>query len=41
MAFSGQWNVIGMEQVENIEFGIQKAIDLEINPNSVTMAIGD
>ena len=32
---------MGEEQVENIESGIQKAIDLEINPTSVTMTIGD
>ena len=29
------------EQVTSIEAGIQQAIDLEINPTSVTMTIGD
>ncbi len=32
---------MGEEQVENIESSIQEAIDLEINPTSVTMTIGD
>jgi hypothetical protein len=32
---------MGEEQVENIEASIQKAIDLLINPKSVTMTIGD
>ena len=32
---------MGEEQVENIEASIQKAIDLLINPTSVTMTIGD
>ena len=32
---------IGEEQVTSIEAGIQQAIDLEINPTSVTMTIGD
>jgi hypothetical protein len=32
---------IGEEQVENIEASIQRAIDLLINPTSVTMTIGD
>ncbi len=32
---------MGEEQVSSIEAGIQQAIDLEINPTSVTMTIGD
>ncbi len=32
---------MGEEQVESIESGIQEAIDLKINPTSVTMTIGD
>jgi hypothetical protein len=32
---------MGEEQVTSIEAGIQQAIDLEINPTSVTMTIGD
>jgi hypothetical protein len=32
---------MGEEQVENIEASIQRAIDLLINPTSVTMTIGD
>ena len=32
---------MGEEKVENIESGIQETIDLEINPTSVTMTIGD
>ena len=34
-------NTMGAEQVTSIEAGIQQAIDLEINPTSVTMTIGD
>jgi hypothetical protein len=32
---------MGEEQVTSIEAGIQQAIDLEINPTSITMTIGD
>ena len=32
---------MGEEQVTSIETGIQQAIDLEINPTSVTMTIAD
>jgi len=32
---------MGEEQVTSIEAGIQQDIDLEINPTSVTMTIGD
>jgi hypothetical protein len=32
---------MGEEQVTSIEDGIQQAIDLEINPTSITMTIGD
>ena len=32
---------MGEEQVSSIEAGIQQAIDLEINPTSVTMTIAD
>ena len=34
-------DAMGAEQVTSIEAGIQQAIDLEINPTSVTMTIGD
>ena len=34
-------NAMGDELVTSIEAGIQQAIDLEINPTSVTMTIGD
>jgi hypothetical protein len=34
-------NAMGDELVTSIETGIQQAIDLEINPTSVTMTIGD
>ena len=34
-------DAMGAEQVTSIETGIQQAIDLEINPTSVTMTIGD
>ncbi len=34
-------NAMGAEQVASIEAGIQRAIDLEINPTSVTMTIAD
>ena len=34
-------SAMGAEQVTSIEAGIQQAIDLEINPTSVTMTIGD
>ena len=34
-------NAMGEEQVTSIETGIQQAIDLEINPTSVTMTIAD
>jgi hypothetical protein len=34
-------DVMGAEQVTSIEAGIQQAIDLEINPTSVTMTIAD
>ena len=38
-----QWTkeAMGEEQVTSIEAGIQQAIDLEINPTSITMTIGD
>jgi hypothetical protein len=32
---------MGAEQVTSIEASIQQAIDLEINPTSVTMTIAD
>ena len=32
---------MGEEQATSIEAGIQQAIDLEINPTSITMTIGD
>lgn len=32
---------MGEEQVTSIEAGIQQAIDLEINPTSITMTIAD
>ena len=32
---------MGEEQVTSIEASIQQAIDLEINPTSITMTIGD
>ncbi len=32
---------MGEEQVTSIEAGIKQAIDLEINPTSITMTIGD
>ena len=34
-------NAMGEEQVTSIEANIQQAIDLEINPTSVTMTIAD
>ena len=34
-------DAMGEEQVTSIEAGIQQAIDLEINPTSVTMTIAD
>jgi len=34
-------DAMGAEQVTSIETGIQQAIDLEINPTSVTMTIAD
>ena len=34
-------DAMGVEQVASIEAGIQQAIDLEINPTSVTMTIAD
>ena len=34
-------DAMGAEQVTSIEAGIQQAIDLEINPTSVTMTIAD
>ena len=34
-------NAMGAEQVTSIEASIQQAIDLEINPTSVTMTIAD
>tara|TARA_A100000171_G_C2087078_1_gene122586 strand:- start:541 stop:882 length:342 start_codon:yes stop_codon:yes gene_type:complete len=34
-------DAMGAEQVTSIEAGIQQAIDLKINPTSVTMTIGD
>ena len=34
-------DAMGAEQVTSIEAGIQQAIDLETNPTSVTMTIGD
>ena len=34
-------DAMGAEQVTSIEAGIQQAIDLEINPTSVTMTIED
>ena len=34
-------DAMGVEQVASIEAGIQQAIDLEINPTSITMTIAD